>query len=140
MAGISLADFVQKYNGKKIDFDGLYGAQCVDLFRLYCKEGLGIKEHTGSCSTSGGAKDLFLDYEKMQGERKYFSKVTGKNFNAGDVLVWDGTDKNKFGHVAIFLCKLNNLLLVFEQDGFKQNGAQINIRCTDNLLGALRKK
>jgi hypothetical protein len=28
-----LEDFVKKYNKKKVDFDGVYGAQCVDLFR-----------------------------------------------------------------------------------------------------------
>ena len=64
MAGILLDNFVKKYEGKKVDFDGAFGAQCVDLARQYWKEGLGIPEHTGPCSTTGGAKDLYLDYEK----------------------------------------------------------------------------
>ena len=54
---MELSDFVRKYDGCKVDFDGVYGAQCVDLFRQYAKECLVIPEHTGSCSTSGGAKD-----------------------------------------------------------------------------------
>ena len=71
-----LEEFVNKYNGKKVDYDGVYGAQCVDLFRQYVKECLGIKEHTGSCLSSGGAKDLFLDYPKMPIEKVYFNTLT----------------------------------------------------------------
>ena len=137
---MNLEEFVKKYSGKKVDFDGVYGAQCVDLFRQYVKECLGIPEHTGSCSTSGGAKDLFLDYSKMEKEKKYFIKSSSKSYIQGDVLIWNETNTNKYGHVAIYLGKLNNSLIVFEQDGFKQDGAKINIREKDNLLGYLRKK
>lgn len=138
---MTLENFIRRYNCKKVDFDGVYGAQCVDLFRQYCKDVLEISEHTGSCSTSGGAKDLFLDYEKMPIERKYFYKKDSKiKPIIGDVLIWNSTDSNKYGHVAIYLGKLNNELIVFEQDGFKQNGALINIRPMNNLLGILRRK
>lgn len=141
MTGVLLDDFVNKYNGKKVDFDGVFGAQCVDLARQYWKEGLGILEHTGPCSTTGGAKDLYLDYDKMPIEKKYFHKIPkSKGFVAGDTLIWDSTKTNKYGHVAIYLGKLNNSLIVFEQDGFKQDGAKINIRSKNNLLGALRKR
>ena len=94
-----LDDFVNKYKGKKVDFDGVYGVQCVDLFRQYAKECLGIVEHTGSCTTTGGAKDLFLDYNKMPIEKKYFSRITNKSYIPGDVAIWDSTEKNKYGHV-----------------------------------------
>ena len=141
MKGMLLDDFVKKYEGKKVDFDGAFGAQCVDLFRQYSKEGLGIPEHTGSCSTSGGAKDLYLDYEKMPIEKKYFTKIPkNKAFVCGDVLIWDSTETNKYGHVAIYLGKLNNSLIVFEQNGFKQDGAKVTIRDKNHILGALRKK
>ena len=140
MKGILLDDFVKRYNGKKVDFDGVYGAQCVDLFRKYCDEGLGIEEHTGPCSTSGGAKDLFLDYPKMPIEKKYFYRYTNKSYISGDVLIWDSTEKNPYGHVAILLAKLNNSFIVFEQNGFEQSGAKITIREKSNLLGVLRKK
>ena len=136
-----IEEFVKKYNGKKVDFDGVYGAQCVDLFRQWVKEGLEIPEHTGACSTTGGAKDLYLDYNKMPIEKKYFHKIPkSKGFATGDTLIWDSTETNKYGHVAIYLGALNNSLIVFEQDGFKQDGAKITLRKKDNLLGALRKK
>jgi hypothetical protein len=137
---MTLEEFVKKYNGKKVDYDNAYGAQCVDLFRQYTKEALGIKEHTGPCATSGGAKDLFLDYSKMPIEKKYFIRSTQKNWIPGDVLIWDQSPTNKYGHVAIFLAKLGNSLLVFEQNGITQAGAEIQVRTRDNLLGYLRKR
>ena len=137
---MTLEEFVKKYKDQKVDYDHAYGAQCVDLFRQYAKEGLGIPEHTGSCATSGGAKDLFLDYDKMPIEKKYFTRSKGKSYLPGDVLIWDRTEKNQDGHVAIFLAYLGNGLLVFEQNGITQAGAEIQIRTRDNMLGYLRYK
>jgi hypothetical protein len=113
---------------------------CVDPFRQYCVDVLQISEHTGSCQTSGGAKDLFLDYNKMSVEKKYFSRGTSKKFVSGDVLIWNESLTNKYGHVAIYLGMVGNSYLVFEQDGLKQDGAKINIRGKENLLGYLRKR
>lgn len=137
---MTLEEFVKKYKGQKVDYDHAYGAQCVDLFRQYAKECLGISEHTGPCATSGGAKDLFLDYDKMPVEKKYFYRSRQKNWIPGDVLIWDKTDKNQYGHVAIFLAYLGNSFLVFEQNGITQAGAEIAIRDRTNLLGYLRKR
>ena len=137
---MTLEEFVKKYKGKKVDYDNAYGAQCVDLFRQYAKEALNIPEHTGACSTSGGAKDLYLDYDKMPIEKKYFSRSKAKSWQPGDILVWDATEKNKYGHVAIFLAKLGSSLLVFEQNGITQAGAEIQVRSPDKLLGYLRRK
>lgn len=138
---MTLEEFVKKYNGKKVDFDGVYGAQCVDLFRQYTKECLGIKEHTGPCATSGGAKDLFLDYDKMPVEKKYFTRSKEKSYLPGDVLVWNQSPTNKYGHVAIFIGYLGkDTLLVFEQNGITQAGAEIQVRTRDKMLGYLRKR
>ena len=138
---MTLEEFVNKYNGKLVDADGCFGAQCVDLARQYWKEKEGIKEHTGSCATTGGAKDLFLDYDKMPLEKKYFTRVKTKSPKAGDVVIWDSTDKNEFGHVAICLGLLGtDTVIVFEQNGFKQDGAKVNVRSKKNMLGVLRKK
>lgn len=138
---MELNEFIKKWNKKKCDFDGVYGAQCVDLFRQYSKEVLNIAEHTGSCSSSGGAKDLFLDYDKMPLEKKYFEQLTkNKQLKQGDVIIWNKTDTNKYGHVAIFICNVGNEMLVFEQNGFSQNGAEFAVRNKNNLLGALRRK
>ena len=100
---MTLEEFVIKYSGKKVDYDGVFGSQCVDLFRQYCIDVLLIAEHTGSCQTSGGAKDLFLDYNKMPVEKKYFARGATKRFMQGDVLIWNESLMNKYGHVAIYM-------------------------------------
>lgn len=138
---MTLIEFVDKYLGKKVDFDGVYGAQCVDLFRQYAKEVLRIKEHTGPCATTGGAKDLFLDYNIMPVEKKYFKRSIQKDWKSGDILIWDSTPTNKYGHVAILLAVFDSCkFLVFEQNGQTQAGAEIKVRDKTNLLGYLRKK
>lgn len=139
---MTLIEFIEKYQGKKVDFDGAYGAQCVDLFRQYTKDVLGIREHTGPCATTGGAIDLFLDYNIMPVEKKYFTRSTNKNWKSGDILIWDKTPTNKYGHVAILIAYFSDgsKFLVFEQNGITQAGAEIKVRDRTNLLGYLRKK
>ncbi len=133
---MKLEEFIKKNTGKKVDYDKRYGAQCVDLFRQYCQDVLCIP-HTGGVE---GAKDLFINYEKMEKEKRYFSKITGTSFIPGDVAIWAESSTNKYGHVAIIVGTINDDLIVFEQDGFKQDGAKIALRSTDRLLGVLRKK
>lgn len=136
---MTLEEFVKKYIGKKVDFDMVYGAQCVDLFRQYNKEVWG-NPHTGAVD---GAKDLVVNYERMPLEQRFLSLVPVDRdiVKAGDVAVWNATEVNKYGHVAIVVGVLGDeSLIVFEQDGFKQDGAKLNVRSSKNLLGFLRKK
>ena len=73
-------------------------------------------------------------------EKKYFIRETKKKLIPGDVVIWNETEKNKYGHVAICLGMLEGSFIVFEQDGFKQDGARIRLRGKDNFLGYLRKR
>ena len=132
---MKLDEFINKYINTKVDFDNAFGAQCVDLFRQYCKDVLNIP-HTGAVE---GAKDIFLNYDKLPLEQKYFKKYSKNNPEPADVIIWNQTKTNKYGHIAIVISSLsNNKVLVFEQDGFKQNGAKLSIRTTENMLGVLR--
>lgn len=133
---ITLDDFIKNYEGKQIDFDKAFGSQCVDVFRQYCREVLGIKEHTGSVE---GAKDLFLNFDKMSLMQKYFEKVY--TARKGDIVIYNKTSSNKYGHVAIVIYATRKTLVVFEQNGFDQSkGSYITIRTFDNVLGFLRGK
>ena len=139
---MKLDDFINTYINTKVDFDNAFGAQCVDLFRQYCKDVLNIP-HTGSCTTTGGAIDLYCDWEKMPLEKKYFKKIpANKAYNTlkvGDVVIWDKTSTNKYGHVAILISKVDEkTVLVFEQNGIKQDGAKFVLRTIENMLGVLR--
>lgn len=135
---MTLDKFVKKYEGKKVDFDGQYGAQCVDLFRQYCKDVLNIP-HTGGVI---GASELYTKYEAMPLEKKYFKKIEFKGMPpiAGDVVIFKPTKKNGFGHVAIVLSADNLSMTVLEQDGYAQTGAYIIERKYYNTLGFLRKR
>ncbi len=134
-----LSMFVARWNGRKCDFDGAFGAQCVDLFRQ-CSSEVYKTPHTGVVD---GAKDLFLQYEQLPGEMAFYTRVKNAQktrYKPGDFLVWDATDKNKYGHVAILLAPLAMDFIVFEQNGIAQDGAKIALRTRSNLLGALRFK
>lgn len=133
---MKLYEFVNKYINTKIDFDNAFGYQCVDVFRQYCKDVLNIP-HTGSVN---GAKDLILNYEKLPLEMKYFNKIELYP-RYGDVIIWGETKSNKYGHVAIVLSNSGDKeVLIFEQNGFKQDGAKLSIRSLDNCIGILRYK
>lgn len=57
------------------------------------------------------------------------------------VLIYGPTANNKFGHVCILVALLDSdTFIVFEQDGFKQDGAKLTTRGKDNLIGCLYKE
>ena len=130
--------FINKYINTKVDFDKAFGSQCVDLFRQYCQDVLGIP-HTGSVD---GARELYERYKELPKEQKYFSQVSKKSVpQFGYVAVWGATNTNKYGHVALVVSRLDSAnLLVFEQNGFTQDGAKLVRRSTENLLGYLKYK
>ena len=135
---MTLDEFVEKYNGKKIDYDGAYGAQCVDVFRQYCKDVLSIP-HTGAVV---GAEELFTKYDVLPLEKKYFKRIEydGTIPQPGDVVIFGASASNAYGHVAIILSANDKELTVFEQDGFKQDGAHIGTWDYKRVLGFLRKR
>lgn len=135
---MELVAFVNTYLRQKIDFDGAYGAQCVDLFRKYCVDVLDIQEHTGAVE---GAADLWRNYQNLPKEKKYFSR-TSSNTKAepGYVAIWDRSPTNQYGHVAIVLADLGQILLVVEQNGFTLNGTELRYRSKNYLLGYLERR
>lgn len=130
--------FVDTYVGTKIDFDKAYGPQCVDVFRQFNKDVFGFP-HTGGVE---GAKDLWEQYGKLPEEKKYYEQIRkeGTIPLEGDVVVFGKTASSKYGHVAIVLWASRKVLVVFEQDGFKQDGAKVVTRPYDNVLGYLRRR
>ena len=134
---MKLHEFLNKYNGKKVDFDKVWGAQCVDLFRQYCHDVLEIP-HTGGVDS---AKDLWLKYKSLPLEMKHFQQIKSSNeIKYGDVVIWGETEKNIHGHVAIAINEFPESILVFEQNGFTQDGAKLMMRPKVNVLGILRSK
>jgi len=126
---MTLKRFVVTYNGKRVDFDGVNGFQCTDLARQYFKDVFGVKQPP-ALGANGGAKDLINNPGEL--------KVSNGAYAPGDVLVYDGTKSNPYGHVCILVSLLDSdTFVVFEQNGFEQTGAKLTVRDKANLLGGL---
>lgn len=95
-------EFIKKYLGKKIDWDNAYQGQCVDLFRQYVNDVLGLKQPKGVV----GAKDFWTNYETDPILKDNFEKISNTPTGVpqkGDVVIWDAWTGNKYGHVAVFI-------------------------------------
>lgn len=129
---MTLTQFIRNNLGKKVDFDGKFGAQCVDLYRQYCKDVLNVPQ----TPAVEGAKDII----EKPGSLSVTRDSALADYSRGDVLIWGATSSNKYGHVAILVSVYNTkYFVVLEQDGFKQDGVKLAFRSRENLLGCLYK-
>lgn len=123
---MTLKRFVFNNIGQKLDFDNAHGYQCVDLARFYFRDVLNIPQ----LPSVESAKDLW--------EKHGCLKQTTGAYAPGDVLIYGATESNKYGHVCILVALLDSdTFIVFEQNGLKQDGAKLNVRGKDGLLGGL---
>lgn len=125
---MNLPEFYKKYRGQYVDFDNVYGPQCVDLIKAYFQDVLGLPPFKGNA----------LDY---------FTEIPGfrliKNSwfaypKPGDVIVWDETPTNPYGHVAIVNWVRTFDFGVFEQNNPLGSFAHFNDYRYRNVLGWLR--
>ncbi len=90
-----IKDFFSKYNGKAIDRDGAYGAQCMDLYNQYQQEVINVNPRGAKY-----AKDVWDTYDK-----NVFTKIVNTpEFvpQLGDVAVWIANPSNsELGHISI---------------------------------------
>lgn len=86
-------EFVKKYNGQYVDFDGSYGAQCWDLAQFYFRDVLNLPR---SILDGCGLVSNMLYPPKRQVLDQYFNEVPINNMKQGDVVIWD------YGHIAIY--------------------------------------
>jgi hypothetical protein len=92
---MTLNEFINKYLGKKIDYDGYYGGQCMDLYHQYCEEVLG-SEHPGAASAYKLWRYTWKDFDK---KNNTLTAVPER----GDIVIWNTKAGGGHGHVAIFL-------------------------------------
>lgn len=94
---MTLKDFIDKWNGKPCDFDGIYGTQCMDLMHFFVYEFLGLTDKT--ILAAPGAAQVWSGFKWDT----YFEKITNTPDNhpePGDIVLWD-TTIGPYGHVAI---------------------------------------
>lgn len=122
---------------------GGYAGECVSLAIRVMNAEYGVPYGTLYCSNTGGARDL---YEQFDGKiPQYFDRIANdpNNWNQlpqeGDLIIW-GTYMGKYGHIAV--CLTGNPLRVFQQLGtpvFKRSEI-VNYPNYNGVLGWLRPK
>lgn len=123
--------FVAKWNGKYADYDGAYGAQCVDLAQFYNRDVVGAQFM--STPYSGGAKDIWSTYDR----NRYTAVSAGSNPSKGDVAIWGGSQGGGYGHIAIVLADASGSVQTLTQN---PGATRIGNITKAGLLGYLRPK
>lgn len=95
---ISFDDFITTWTGKGIDFDHVFGDQCVDLYHQYCQDVFGI--YTPPVPV---AKDLWTTYPTQSFDR--IANTPSGVPSKGDVMIYGpyGTIYGQAGHVDVFI-------------------------------------
>ncbi len=101
--------------GKSLDYDGAYGAQCVDLIAYYYA-------YLGAKTPGGNAIDYATNKLPSGWTRVY------NGYRPGDIAVYhanynDGTySTGGYGHVAIIEQVNSSYLYVIDQNGYRNKG------------------
>jgi len=140
---ITYKEFIKKYLGKKIDFDGYAGVQCVDLAKLYLQECFGIK-----CGTMGNAKDWWYDRNTNPILKENFDSYYINNKRpASDSTVKMGDlgirTSGSYGH--IFICDHTDkkTITYYDENGTGNHDAvtkRVKPFTNYYVTGVLRKK
>lgn len=109
-------DFIKKWNGRYLDYDGKYGFQCTDTMRQYVKDVHGLAPYT-AIPTTGNAKDIYRNFRNNKHFRKENNSPNGIP-QKGDIAFW-GTYPfitGWAGHVGIVVEASLYHLIVFNQN------------------------
>lgn len=98
--GKTYDEFIKTHVGKAMDYDGVAGAQCVDLAKYYLDEVFGIKP-----GAWGNAHAYFDNFDNLPALKKNFKRIRNTPDlvpKKGDIGVWDsGLSSGGWGHIAI---------------------------------------
>lgn len=94
------------YVGRSVDFDGGYGAQCVDGFKMY------IAAFVSGPAIRGNGKD---NVRNAVASGAYTFVSRNGRAQAGDVVSWDGSWGRGYGHVGVVLADNGGTLNVWHQ-------------------------
>lgn len=93
-------NWVKENNGKKLNPDGVYGVQCVDLIKHYCVNVIGIKK--AYTDAWGNAVEWYTQFNQKSWLTANFTLIanTAKFVpQKGDIAVFQTSSKN--GHIAV---------------------------------------
>lgn len=92
-------EFLERYLGKAIDYDGAAGVQCVDFVKLYMRRVLGVEPRA-----IGDAHAYYDDYARYAFLKNNFIRIANDpEFipRRGDVCVWKKELNGGRGHIAV---------------------------------------
>ena len=119
-------------NGRAIDMDGAYGAQCVDLVNHY---------HMNVCGGSGqvfaNGNQWFNNAPGSLYEKFAVGGANGERGFKGDIACWNAFYGGGYGHVAVVLEDRGGSLLVMTQN---PGPANVTTLSKQGLQGYLRPK
>src|SRR3972149_9463219 len=127
-------EFFNKWNGKLLDYDGSFGGQCVDVYRQYCKEVLGVPQSPPVV----GAADIWTSYLS-----EYFDRIANTPEGVpikGDILIWSKNAGGGFGHVSIASVGNTDTFTSFDQNWPVGSLCHFQAHNYTNVLGWLRAK
>lgn len=138
---MSYQTFKNKWNGRRVDYDKVYGYQCVDLIKQYLAEEYGLKP-----GAWGNAIDYW--YSTNAEILKKFDRLSTSSARQGDIVIFKGVNGNPYGHIGIADASAGILTsTVLEQNGSSGNGAGVGgdaIRTRaitkSRIVGVLRPK
>ena len=125
-------NWARSQNGKSLDYDGEYGAQCVDLIMYYY-------QYLGVSSPGGDARDYRSNSLPSGWQRiNYYSGLVP---NPGDICVWgpyQGPASSEFGHVGIVISGNSTTFNSVEQNVSGQYVEAISNRSTSSVACFIR--
>ncbi len=90
--------FYNKYINKGSDIDKSSGLQCVDLFKIFCRD-----VFSTYWATPNGCADGYWMYKNRWTDK--FDAITGyKNYRNGDWVIWmSGSSSCPLSHIGMYL-------------------------------------
>ena len=129
------SNFIQQYNNKYLDYDGQFGAQCVDLYNFYVTKFVGGDPMMGRV---GYAQDIFNNYD-ARAFKRYGNNVAGR---MGDVAIFGRGAGTPFSHVGIVVGDNGDGTLRILQSNATPQGSRGNSIISNiskaSLMGYLR--
>lgn len=132
-------EFISKYTGKPVDFDGYYGVQCMDLMHQYHYDVLGLKDARTLAAPL--ARNVYENFNSMVG-KEYFEKIANTPTGVpqkGDIMFWNNSVGDA-GHVAIFISGDENNFKSFDANWPVGTNPHVQSHTYAGVYGWLRYK
>lgn len=116
---MSYTTFKNKWLDQRVNYDGLYGYQCVDLIKQYLAENYGLKP-----GAWGNAIDYW--YATHKDILTKFDRLSTSSARRGDIVIFKGINGNPYGHIGIADGDTGLINVpTLEQNGSSGNGSGV---------------